>query len=174
MANVRAMGVVSVGKTMDRPNHTEDVLYSMFDVATGRKPPAALAEAKMVGQIERRGSSTAWDLPIKQWATSYLVDVAASPGDLSTVDWDAVNEIMKKGDYNDLPPPLGFPTKTEIPMFLNLHVSKPPDGDYIVVKFVKFLNNEKFHDIQRELVVGEPFVPHWTRDRYTTLKTIQL
>eukprot|EP00959_Pyramimonas_sp_CCMP1952_P076265 1593690-Pyramimonas_sp.AAC.1 len=81
---------------------------------------------------------------------------------------------MLKGEYNKLPSPLGFPMAKEIPMFLNLHVSKPADGDYLVVKFIKFINNEKFNAIQRELIVGEPYVPQWTRDLYATLQTMYL
>eukprot|EP00959_Pyramimonas_sp_CCMP1952_P163367 3415091-Pyramimonas_sp.AAC.1 len=59
-------------------------------------------------------------------------------------------------------------------MFLNLHVSKPAGEDYIVVKFISFLNREKFSVIQQQLIVGEPYVPDWARDRHTTLKTMHL
>ncbi|CAK0810862.1 unnamed protein product [Prorocentrum cordatum] len=180
MANVQAMGMTSLGKAMERPNRTEDVLHRTFAVANAKKPAVALAESMMVGPIDRPGSSTVWDLPIKHWegrtqkTTSYVVDVVSSPGDLSAVDWGSVKEMMSKGGYNSLPPPLGFPTKTEIPMFLNLHVSKPAGEDYIVVKFISFLNREKFSVIQQQLIVGEPYVPDWARDRHTTLKTMHL
>ncbi|CAK0874169.1 unnamed protein product [Prorocentrum cordatum] len=180
MANVQAMGMTSLGKAMERPNHTEDVLHRTFAVANAKKLAVALAESMMVGPIDRPGSSTVWDLPIKHWegrtqkTTSYVVDVVSSPGDLSAVDWGPVKEMMSKGDYNSLPPPLGFPTKTEIPMFLNLHVSKPAGEDYIVVKFISFLNRGKFSVIQQQLIDGEPYVPDWTRDRHTTLKTMHL
>ena len=33
MANVRAMGMSSLGKSLERSGHTEDTLYRMFDVA---------------------------------------------------------------------------------------------------------------------------------------------
>lgn len=181
MANVQAMGMVSLGKALERPNHTEDVLNRTFAVAVAKKPPSMLAEVAMIGNnVNSPGSAAVWDLPIKHWegrtqkTSSWVVDVIAAPGDLSTIDWGAVMGIMSKGEYNKLPPPLGFPMETEIPMFLNLHVSKPADGDYLVVKFIKLLNNEKFATIQRELIVGEPLIPHWTRDRYTTLKTMYL
>ena len=59
----------------------------------------------------------------------------------------------------NLPPPPGFPEKTEIPMFLNLRVSNTADGDFIVVKFIEFLNAEKINGIKRELMVGEPLIP---------------
>ena len=180
MANVAAMGMTTLGRAMERPNHTEDALHRAFEVANGKKPPTALTEVLMDGSIDAPGSATVWDLPIKQWegrvqkSTSYVIDVVADPGDLSTVDWNVIHEVMKKGDYNSLPTPLGFPTKTDIPMFLNLHVSKLADDRFIVVKFIKFLNNEKFGAIKNELIVGEPYVPQWTRDRWTTLKTMQV
>eukprot|EP00959_Pyramimonas_sp_CCMP1952_P061432 1283779-Pyramimonas_sp.AAC.1 len=77
--------------------------------------------------VSRPGSATTRDLPLKPWegtaqkTTSWIVDAVAVPGDSPPIDWGAVERLMSKGECNKLPPPLGFPVETEIPMRLNMH-----------------------------------------------------
>ena len=44
----------------------------------------------------------------------------------------------------------------------------------MIVKFLQFIQPEKFTKIQQELIVGHLHILDWRPDRYTTVKTLQL
>ena len=109
-ANLPACGMKSLGVSMEKDGHTNDVMVAAWNKAKSMPVFEIRAKPEVVGHVDRAGTSTVWDLPIKQWSYSArrpikgFIDVITSKEDLSGVNWDAVKEAMAEGRYNAMPP----------------------------------------------------------------------
>ena len=129
--------------------------------------------------MDNEGVCTAFDLPMTPWEDAQATKTANACLEVITnaevgLDFAELDAMMSQGSYNNLPEPLCPATNTELPMHMNLNVSKgSAEGRFNIVKYYTFLKPERRDVVEEQLVTGVLMSINWVPDRCNTKKALQ-
>ncbi|CAK0850219.1 unnamed protein product [Prorocentrum cordatum] len=83
---------------MEKDGHTNDVMVAAWNKAKSMPVFGIRAKPEVVGHVDRAGTSTVWDLPIKQWSYSARRPIKGQSDVLCVMSMH-VSKSLPDGDY---------------------------------------------------------------------------
>ena len=176
MANVPAQGIKSYGVWAGCEGASNEKLIEAWNIVLSKRPakpqPVPLP-VNAEDTIDTPGVNSSFDMPIYEKPdnlkyTSPLVDIA---DDVEVpVEMKDIIVKHKAGNYNELPGAFGFHCATEIPITMDLSISRKTNGKLLLVKHVQFIKQERVSVVAVELVKGIANVLHWVPERLPGFK----
>ena len=120
----------------------------------------------------RKHSVNHWEGPLATKTANSCIEVIFDAE--VDLDLNALEANLEAGNYNQLPTPLCPAVNTDVPMHMNLNLSKgSQEGTYNVVKYYTFLQPERRDVVEEQLATGTLMRIVWVPDRCNTKKSLQ-
>ena len=163
----------SLGVWAGQEGSSDDKMLSAWNTVLGYRPAKAQSEPlpmDATDTVDTPGLYGVFDLPLYEMpgrlkTTSSLVDIV----DDVEIPVDMADLIAKHkaGNYNDLPGAFGFNGQTEIPVTMDINISKKANGKLLLVKHLQFIRQEKTQVVVRGLVKGaDKLQGHGSQNRF--------